>query len=62
MEFNKVKRRRPLSLQRGSLFCVELPASRPRDHHFKGIVQMTLPKSVELRWHCEGFLLDRHLE
>jgi hypothetical protein len=24
-----------------------------RETLFKGIVQMTLPKSIELKWHCE---------
>jgi hypothetical protein len=29
------------------------PGFQTRDTSFKGIVQMTMPKSVELTWHCE---------
>jgi hypothetical protein len=35
------------------LFCVEPPASRQETHRLKEVTIMTLPKSIELKWHCE---------
>jgi hypothetical protein len=53
MELNKVMQERPLSnCTVGSLFC-RAGCAQTRDTSFKGIVQMTLPKSIELKWHCE---------